>query len=484
MIIKYSKNLQFSLLFLLFSTLFCLNTFGKNPEEQPDWRDAALNGENNGQIENNRSIATSLARPVIAFNGQVLAPKTTIKSPAELEREQQDHIKRMERDEALRRYAFPLSDKELVQLREKGQISDPFDFTLLSKDNQDAFKRLEHRFATPLSSDDRANVLPAYVSNVTILYGPTGNGKTESVKAHAKQMGAHFIHIPSSLLVNEYQGSGAQNVKREIEKALEVSKAKNKIVYLLFDEIDMIARSGGSDKQHQSEQAATATLWQKLDEYRSNGRLHFWCSTNGFDSVDQRLRNRASAIEFTNPNKSQRAQILNFWIKQNGIDLATILKLTPKQTEVFVKDLAGKTDGFSRRSMARLVHEFRTDMNCLKDTPEKITRQLFYDHLKKIRENIFANALEQSRSLSIFGYHPLAALEGKYEYWKPAIDKAYHGAQAVATVATIAIAGAQAANFITRNAAPWVAPAAPIAAGAKQLLLETAAVMRAIIFAR
>ena len=465
---KFSLQALFSTLTL--STFFCLTTLAQDPEN-PDWRDAAI-GTDNSQIENTRASGQGQ----LIATGQALAMQTFVKTPTDHERELQDAVKRMDRDEALRRYSFPLGDKDLAQLREKAPKADPYDFTILSSENQEFYKRFKHKLASPLSSKDEENRLPVYTTNRIILHGPSGNGKTEFVRALAETTGAHYIHIPTTDLVTKWQGSGSENVNLKIEDAIRDSKAKGKRVFLLFDEIDIIAakKDGFGGDTHQAEKAATAALWQQLDKHRNNGRLWFFCATNGFDTVDERLRNRSSAIKFDSPEHAQRAQLLKFWLKHDNIDLATVLKLKPKQAESLIQDLASRTGGFPARSMAQLVHGFKEEIDYLtSEEPSKINKQLLYNKLTQIRENIFANALEQARSTSVLGYRPLAWVEGKIDYLMPAIRK-YGPAISLISLATqVAPAVAALAGKTT-----WLIPPAI------DLASETAGMMYKIIFAR
>ena len=142
--------------------------------------------------------------------------------------------------------------------------------------------------------------------NTTLLYGPTGTGKTEFGRYISYKMGVPFLYMKFSECIDSYMGNTAKNVAAVFDFARE-----NDCV-LMIDEIDTIASN--RDKSNNTgvdgeKNRVTITIMQEFDRLPSNAVVI--AATNRLDLLDDALLNRfAIKEEFLLPDEAELNNIV------------------------------------------------------------------------------------------------------------------------------------------------------------------------------
>lgn len=218
-----------------------------------------------------------------------------------------------------------------------------------------------------------ANKHPARTKRVLtpdklLLVGPPGVGKSDMAKAIAQAIGRPFTFIRSSLLANEYQNSGAQNLKRTI---LEVQESKVPYVIIL-DEIQCLIDKKKNDQR--ADQDTAVAFWQIIDECSADKNILFICTTNSLENMPEALQSRFtnSIVEVCLPDAAQRKKILSFYLQEHAdIGLITLI--------------ANKIQGYSTREIKELAHEM------IALAAEKESPVVYYDDYLIARSEIELN---------------------------------------------------------------------------------------------
>lgn len=178
------------------------------------------------------------------------------------------------------------------------------------------------------------------VADKLLLVGPPGVGKSDLAKAIAQAIGRPFIFLQSSLLANEYQNSGAQNLKRTIQEI----KESNIPYVVILDEIHCLI---DKKKNEQKADADTSVaLWQLIDDCSNHKNILFIGTTNSLKNIPEALQNRFTncIVEVGLPGLMQREKIINFYMG-NTVD------------QNLLKKIAQQTNGFSARELKELTRE-------------------------------------------------------------------------------------------------------------------------------
>lgn len=197
--------------------------------------------------------------------------------------------------------------------------------------------------------------------------------------------GCLFKRISTPTLVNEYQGSGAQNVKREIDAALALADSAGKKVVISFEEIDAIAKIGANDRNTKTEESATQALWLIFDQYKGDPRIFFILNTNHFKDLNATLRNRfqdAYLVEFNNPDKKMRRDIIEMYAQADNLNFSAVLNISEAESKRFMQDMAERSNTMSIRAIENMVHSMKIHAEYEKD-PKRVTRAAFMKILEE-----------------------------------------------------------------------------------------------------
>ncbi len=124
--------------------------------------------------------------------------------------------------------------------------------------------------------------------NTTLLYGPTGTGKTTLARFVAKTLDKDFAYLNFSSLMD----GGFGNTERNLSKVFRYMTAIDCI--FMIDEIDCIATSRTAST-NDTLKSITIALMQELDYCKShNPKAIILAATNVYDNLDLALLSRFS----------------------------------------------------------------------------------------------------------------------------------------------------------------------------------------------
>lgn len=287
-----------------------------------------------------------------------------------------------------------LSDEETtrrVPLKETGESGfgagfdepdDPEDFiletpetTLSDVAGMEAVKRrLNLAFLAPLKNPEMMRLYGKSLRGGLLLYGAPGCGKTFIARAVAGELGARFISVGLSDVLDMWIGSSEKNVHEMFERARRQSPC-----VLFFDEIDALGR-----KRSLSRNATHGTINQLLAELdgvnQNNDGVFVLAATNHPWDVDTALR-RPGRLDRTllvlPPDEPAREAILESSLRGRPVDGTVDLRF-----------IANKTEDFSGADLTHLVESAAE--NAMEDSLKTGT-------VRSILQNDFKKALKEVR---------------------------------------------------------------------------------------
>ena len=170
--------------------------------------------------------------------------------------------------------------------------------------------------------------------NATLLYGPTGTGKTSLGKYIAYVLGLDFAYINFAKLVDGVFGNTARNIS-DVFRFM----ANIECIFML-DEIDCISQKRGTESSVTGGELSriTITLMQELDYYKTQKvESIILAATNRKDIMDEALLSRFPIQKeirtLTNPEK---AAFIQKYLEDVGIpyDINNIQQYCAKNSTI------------------------------------------------------------------------------------------------------------------------------------------------------
>ncbi|MDT0448169.1 ATP-binding protein [Streptomyces hesseae] len=201
--------------------------------------------------------------------------------------------------------------------------------------------RLEAAFLAPLRNPALRRLYGKSLSGGLLMYGPPGCGKTYVARAVAGELGARFLSVSISDVLDMWMGNSERNLHRLFETA-----RRNAPCVLFLDEIDALGAKR-SQIRHTGMRTTVNQLLAELDgvDAASDDGVFVLAATNHPWDVDTALR-RPGRLDRTllvlPPDRPAREAILRHHLTDRpvaGIDLAK---------------LAQRTDGFSGADLRHL----------------------------------------------------------------------------------------------------------------------------------
>ncbi|MEU8886476.1 AAA family ATPase [Streptomyces sp. NPDC048442] len=205
---------------------------------------------------------------------------------------------------------------------------------------QEVKDRLEAAFLAPMRNPELRRLFGKSLRGGLLLYGPPGCGKTFIARAIAGELGASFMSVSLSDVLDMYVGQSEKNV-HEVFRA---ARAKAPCVVFL-DELDALGAKR-SRSHHSGLRNAVNQLLVELDGADGdNEGVFVLAATNVPWDVDLALR-RPGRLDRTllvlPPDEAAREAILRYHLRERPID------------SVDLGRLVNVTDGFSGADLAHV----------------------------------------------------------------------------------------------------------------------------------
>ena len=237
-------------------------------------------------------------------------------------------------------------------------------------------RRLNLSFLAPLRNPEMMKLYGKSLRGGLLLYGAPGCGKTYIARAVAGELGARFISIGLSDVLDMWIGSSEKNIHEIFARA----RRKAPCV-LFFDEIDALGRKR-SLTRHNSHGVINQLLAELDGVNQENEGVFVLAATNHPWDVDTALR-RPGRLDRTvlvlPPDQIARETVLNLNLKgrptENGIDVVAIAK---------------QTGEFSGADLAYLVEsaaEFAMEDSINTGKVRSITQNDFKRALREVRQS-------------------------------------------------------------------------------------------------
>merc|ERR550537_177588 len=201
-----------------------------------------------------------------------------------------------------------------------------------------------------------------------LLEGSPGTGKTLMARALAGEAGVPFLSTNGSAFDQIFVGVGVMRVRNLFERAKELAPC---IVFI--DEIDAIgsSRGGVSVSPHASD--SLNALLVEMDGFTENNGVIIIAATNMVQKLDHALIRAGRfdrTIRVSLPDRDQRKEIINMYLKDKGDDTVDVSTL--------VSDMAG----FSGADLANIVN--LAGIEAVKEKKDKISMA----HLVEAKETV------------------------------------------------------------------------------------------------
>ncbi len=188
--------------------------------------------------------------------------------------------------------------------------------------------------------------LGAKIPKGVLLFGPPGTGKTLLARAVAGEAGVPFFSISGSEFVEMFVGVGASRVRDLFMKA-----KKNAPCIIFIDEIDAVGRQRGTGMGggHDEREQTLNQILVEMDGFEQGTNVIVMAATNRPDVLDPALLRPGRfdrRVTLDAPDLKSRIAILD--VHSEG---------KPFEKTVDMKEIAGKTPGFSGADLANLLNE-------------------------------------------------------------------------------------------------------------------------------
>ena len=262
----------------------------------------------------------------------------------------------------------PLSDPRLV-----GTDGDPADWEVERAGVRladvggmtEVKNRLEASFLAPLRNPELRRLYGKSLRGGLLLYGPPGTGKTFIARAIAGEMGAGFLSVTISDILDPYIGNSEANLHNVFQQARDHAPC-----VLFLDELDAIGMKR-SLSRNSSMRSTVNQLLEELDGVGSNNEgVYLLAATNAPWDIDPALR-RPGRLDRTllvlPPDEPARAAILHTHLRERpveGIDLQALARVTDGLTGA---DLSHVCDSAAEKALLDSVRTGRPRLMNMQD---------------------------------------------------------------------------------------------------------------------
>lgn len=205
---------------------------------------------------------------------------------------------------------------------------------------QQAKDRLEAAFLAPMRNPELRRLYGKSLKGGLLMYGPPGCGKTFLARAVAGELGAGFINVGISDVLDMYLGNSETNLHEIFQLA-----RRSAPCVLFLDEIDALGQKRSMTRSS-SMRTAVNQLLTELDGVDGlNEGVFVLAATNQPWDVDPALR-RPGRFDRTvlvlPPDEPARAAILTYHLRDRPVEAINVARL------------AKATDGYSGADLAHI----------------------------------------------------------------------------------------------------------------------------------
>jgi SpoVK/Ycf46/Vps4 family AAA+-type ATPase len=231
-------------------------------------------------------------------------------------------------------------------------------------------ERLEAAFLAPMRNPELRRLYGKGMRGGLMLYGPPGCGKTFIAKAVAGELGAKFIAVTLSDVLDMYIGQSERNLHEVFELA-----RRNAPCVVFLDEVDALGQKR-SQLRSSAMRGTVNQLLVELDDVRdSNDGVFVLAATNHPWDVDTALK-RPGRFDRTllvlPPDNEARQVILRYHLRDRHADGIDIAKLAKRTEGYSGADLAHACDVAAEKALLDSVRTGRTRMIGAKDLEEAL----------------------------------------------------------------------------------------------------------------
>ena len=225
--------------------------------------------------------------------------------------------------------------------------------------------RLEASFLAPMRNPELRRLYGKSLRGGLLLYGPPGTGKTFIARAIAGEMGAGFLSVTISDILDPYIGNSEANLHNVFQQARDHAPC-----VLFLDELDAIGMKR-SLSRNSSMRSTVNQLLEELDGVGSNNEgIYLLAATNAPWDIDPALR-RPGRLDRTllvlPPDEPARAAILHTHLRERpveGIDLQALARVTDGLTGA---DLSHVCDSAAEKALMDSVRTGRPRLMNMQD---------------------------------------------------------------------------------------------------------------------
>lgn len=225
--------------------------------------------------------------------------------------------------------------------------------------------RLEASFLAPMRNPELRRLYGKSLRGGLLLYGPPGTGKTFIARAIAGEMGAGFLSVTISDILDPYIGNSEANLHNVFQQARDHAPC-----VLFLDELDAIGMKR-SLSRNSSMRSTVNQLLEELDGVSSNNEgVYLLAATNAPWDIDPALR-RPGRLDRTllvlPPDEPARAAILHTHLRERpveGIDLQALARVTDGLTGA---DLSHVCDSAAEKALMDSVRTGRPRLMNMQD---------------------------------------------------------------------------------------------------------------------
>ncbi len=226
-------------------------------------------------------------------------------------------------------------------------------------------RRLEMAFLAPMRNPQLREMYGKSLRGGLLLFGPPGCGKTFVARATAGELGARFVAVGLSDVLDMYFGQSERN----LHELFETARRKAPCV-LFLDEVDALGQKRTNARHQPMWRSVVAQLLNEMDSVSAdNEGVFILGATNAPWDVDTALRRPGRfdrMLLVLPPDPAARAAIIKYHLANRPVD-----------TGIDFATLASRTDGYSGADLAHACEsaaEFALDDSLASGVARPITR--------------------------------------------------------------------------------------------------------------